>query len=260
MTGPKIEKTTPVETNLYVSLNAGAFKAYQGSTNPNIGIALGGEIRENNTYVKAAAGYGTAFGASIEVGHEFSLDKNISLDLSGKAEYLGKSSKTKYDEKYDDCSGVYNQKTQSSSNESPFKDIDSMSDEDIAKYFPDMSREEVSDLINKYSSPSRYNGEFVVPYIDNVGIFDTQYSHDGYKKAGASAMLGYNHKNGNIKLGVEGGYIENNAPEMATGYSYKESGMYITPKLSADITLNKNWAITAEADKYQGKAGIKYTF
>jgi len=42
----------------------------------------------------------------------------------------------------------------------------------------------------------------------------------------------------------------------------RRSGAYVTPKVSAELNLGKNshWALTANADRFQGNAGIKYTF
>ena len=94
-------------------------------------------------------------------------------------------------------------------------------------------------------------------------------------------MLTFKGKKGNIKAGLECGYRANNAPNISqtiemqyqdngnivkqkvtNSVNLKESGFYATPKVSAELKLGKkgNWSLIADADMYQGNAGIKYTF
>lgn len=101
--------------------------------------------------------------------------------------------------------------------------------------------------------------------------------HDGYKKAGAGLSLNFNGKKGNLKVGVEGGYISNNTPDIEHHYNVNlpneqitnninfkghQTGTYITPTISAELNLGKNghWSAVMDADRFQGNAGIRYTF
>ena len=101
--------------------------------------------------------------------------------------------------------------------------------------------------------------------------------HNGYFKSGVSGMLNFTGKRGNIKAGIEAGYRTNFAPDIQSDYTVatadqtvklhqdfksREKGAYVTPKISAELNLGKkgNWSMIADADLYQGQAGIRYTF
>jgi len=233
MTQPEIRTSKPVSREAYVQVQAGAYKATPGSVNPNIGVKLGGEISKGGTYAKAEVGCGTALQASLEAGHEFTLSRNIGLELAGKGEYL---------RNFSDSSFTSNFNTQTS-----FSDTDG----------------------NNYAYET----------------YQAQQHNwkDGYKKLGASCLVNFKGRRGNIKVGLEGGYRANLAPDITHHYDvnatnpttnetkhyegsmmYKgrESGGYITPKVSAELNLNKKgtWSLVADADRFQGNAGIRFTF
>jgi len=222
MAEPEAIKTTPVKTEAYVQVNAGAYDASKGDLKTDIGARLGGEVEKGGTYAKAEVGYGTALRANLEAGHEFNIGKNMGLELSANAQYLRDNSESSYS----------------------------------------------STITHSVNS---------TPYESSI----KKGWHDGFKKLGASAMLNFKGKAGNIKFGVEGGYRTNNAPDISNTLHTevtnenkteiredtimikgRRSGAYVTPKVSAELNLGKNshWALTANADKFQGSAGIKYTF
>ena len=42
----------------------------------------------------------------------------------------------------------------------------------------------------------------------------------------------------------------------------RNSGMYVTPKVSAELNLGKtnNWSLVANADRFGGNAGVRFKF
>jgi len=231
--------TTPVvKADAYVKVEAGAYEGRKDKFNTNVDAVFGGEIKKGGTYAKAEAGYGTALKAGIEAGHEFNIGKNIGLELSANAQYLRDNAEKSYS----------------------------------------------STLVHDYTinTPTDTGN---IHYENSV----KKSWHDGFKKLGASAMLNFKGKAGNVKVGLEGGYRTNNAPDIRNQlgsnvqidvytddaiysdsesmynsdiFKGKRSGAYITPKVSAELNLGKNshWSLTANADRFQGNAGIKYTF
>ena len=226
MTQPITTNTTPVKTNAYVQAEGGV-NNYTNARGLNLGATLGGEINKGGTYANAEIGYGTAFKARAEVGHEFNIGKNMGLELSGNAEY------------------------------------------------------------KKSTTPSAFHSSFSA---EGYTMSRTNEWHDGLKKAGASLMMTFNGKKGNVKIGAEVGAYANSAPNISHNYTINEdttiatvdnnetiisksytaelryngknSGAYITPKISAELKLDKtgNWSAVANADAFGGNAGIRYTF
>lgn len=226
MTQPITTNTTPVKTNAYVQAEGGV-NNYTNARRLNLGATLGGEINKDGTYANAEIGYGTAFKARAEVGHEFNIGKNMGLELSGNAEY------------------------------------------------------------KKSTTPSAFHSSFSA---EGYTMSRTNEWHDGLKKAGASLMMTFNGKKGNVKIGAEVGAYANSAPNISHNYTINEdttiatvdnnetiisksytaelryngknSGAYITPKISAELKLDKtgNWSAVANADAFGGNAGIRYTF
>lgn len=90
--------STPVKAKGYVQAEGGIYRASDTNHNANIGVALGGRINKGSTFANAEVGYGTAFRAKAEVGHEFKLNKNgnMGLELAGNAEYLRNGQKSEY--------------------------------------------------------------------------------------------------------------------------------------------------------------------
>ena len=224
MTQP-ITNTTPVKANAYVQVEGGV-NNYTNARGLNLGATLGGQINKGKTYANAEVGYGTTFKARAEVGHEFNIGKNMGLDLSANAEY------------------------------------------------------KKSTVSSSYTTSLRTN---------NAMVIDSNKWHDGLKKAGAALMMTFNGKKGNIKIGAEVGAYANSAPNISHNYTINEdtkvtvdnnetiirkthtaelryngknSGAYITPKISAELKLGKtgNWSAVANADAFGGNAGIRYTF
>lgn len=226
MTQPITTNTTPVKTNAYVQAEGGV-NNYTNARGLNLGATLGGEINKGGTYANAEIGYGTAFKARAEVGHEFNIGKNMGLELSGNAEY------------------------------------------------------------KKSTTPSAFHSSFSA---EGYTMSRTNEWHDGLKKAGVSLMMTFNGKKGNVKIGAEVGAYANSAPNISHNYTINEdttiatvdnnetiisksytaelryngknSGAYITPKISAELKLDKtgNWSAVANADAFGGNAGIRYTF
>lgn len=222
---------TPVKTNAYVQVEGGV-NNYTNTKQANLGAALGGEISKGGTFAKAEVGCGTAFKAKAEVGHEFNIGKNMGLELSANAQY-----------------------TQS----------------------------------NKHST-----ADFKTTYTNSYESkeFSTTTSwKDGLRKAGGALALNFKGKKGNIKAGVEVGAYKNNAPDVHQNfnsqtivdiknnetqethkeiYNYnmdydlkqRNSGMYVTPKVSAELNLGKtnNWSLVANADRFGGNAGVRFKF
>lgn len=234
MSTPEIKASTPLKKEAYAQIQAGAYSPTAGKAKLNVGALLGGEISKNGTYANAEVGLGSSFSASVKVGHEFNIGKNMGLELSANGEYLRNNF------------------------ESTFK-----------------SHMEIN-------SPN---------WQEQAGLKTTW--HDGYKKAGAGLSLNFNGEKGNIKIGVEGGYSTNNTPQITHQYdaqktqnatiqttaqdvnitsvqnktvkmSYNghQAGAYITPTISAELNLGKSghWSAVMDADRFQGNAGIRYTF
>lgn len=218
MTTPITQKvSTPVKTEGYAQAEGGIYRVNLDSYVPNIGVALGGKVSKGSTFAKAEAGYGTAFRAKVEVGHEFKLNQNgnLGLELAGNAEYLRDGQK------------------------------------------------------------SVFSSEVVINNSEQNGL-QTSWN-DGYKKAGLSGMFNFKGKKGNVKVGLEGGYSANNAPDVYHTYEINgnnryqkvhlkkeqnDSGFYMTPKVSAELNLGKNghWSAIADADMHKGNVGLRYTF
>ena len=206
------------------------------------GVTGGVEARKKGFHAGAEVGVGTMFQAKAEIGKEFSIGKNMGLDLSGKAEYkqslLGTSS-------------------------------------EIYEY---SSNNDVAVMLE--------NGQNVNYSLSTPAIAANIWTPGETRFAG-SAKLKYEKKNVNIGVGVEGGYRANNAPNTKLNFSSNQtinvskdgetktydystqatigknkhmSGAYITPTVSAEVKAGKHISFTANADMYQGQAGIKYTF
>ena len=138
----------------------------------------------------------------------------------------------------------------------------------------------------KSTTPSAFHSSFSA---EGYTMSRTNKWHDGLKKAGASLMMTFNGKKGNVKIGAEVGAYANSAPNISHNYTINEdtkvtvdnnetiirkthteelryngknSGAYITPKISAELKLGKtgNWSAVANADAFGGNAGIRYTF
>lgn len=221
MTTP-ITNATPVKANAYVQVEGGV-NNYTNAKEANLGATLGGQVSKGGTYAKANVGYGTAFKANAEIGHEFNIGKNMGLEISGNAEYVKSNSGSEYSSKFD---------------------------------------------LNA-------NGSHVTNSF-------TKTWHDGFKKAGGAMMMAFHGKNGNVKVGLEAGGYSNSAPDISTKYNaqveneegnstnlqYKNdlkahhSGIYAIPKVSAELNLGKkgNWSLVADADKFGGNAGVRFTF
>ena len=224
MTQP-ITNTTPVKANAYIQVEGGV-NNYTNARGLNLGATLGGEINKAGTYANAEVGYGTAFKEKAEVGHEFNIGKNMGLDLSANAEY------------------------------------------------------KKSTVSNTYTTSLR---------TDNAMVRDSNKWHYGLKKVGTALMMSFHGKKGNIKIGAEVGVYANSAPNITKNYTINvdkkltvnnietiireiynaefchngsNSGMYVTPKISAELNLGKkgHWSAVANADAFGGNAGIRYTF
>ena len=178
------------------------------------------------------AGYGTAFKAKTEVGHEFNIGKNMGLELSANAQYTRSNHHSTADTKI-----TYT---------NPYE-------------------------CKEYSSTTSWK--------------------DGLRKAGGALALNFKGKKGNIKAGVEVGAYKNNAPDIQLNVNHqtlvetknnetqeinkeiynnstkcdikqRNSGVYVTPKVSAELNMGKqgNWSLVANADRFGGNAGIKFKF
>ena len=225
MSTPEIKSSTPLNKEAYAQVQAGAYSATAGKPQLNVGALLGGEISKNGTYANAEVGLGTSFSASVKAGHEFNIGKNMGLELSANGEYLRSS----------------------------------------------------------YESTFKTHMDVNSPNLQEQAGLKTSW-HDGYN---------FNGKKGNIKIGVEGGYRANNAPNITHQYNIQQTqnitihkpsqdvnmilvqnetvkmsynghqaGAYITPTISAELNLGKNghWSAVMDADRFQGNAGIRYTF
>lgn len=107
-------------------------------------------------------------------------------------------------------------------------------------------------------------------------------NNNGYFKAGGQALFNFKGKRANVKAGVEVGYRRNGGVNMLQSISVTkedsegnkatttygnaintlDAGAYVTPKISAELLLDKkgHWSAIADADMYKGSAGIKYIF
>ena len=206
------------------------------------GVTGGVEARKKGFHAGAEVGAGTMFQAKAEIGKEFSIGKNMGLDLSGKAEYrqslLGKNIEN---ENYSSTTDVT------------------------------LKLENEQDVNYHYEAP--------VSITSKWASRETRYA--------GSAKLKYQKGNVNIGVGVEGGYRANNAPDtnynviinekisvskdgetktydiptqISSNKNRHMSGAYITPTVSAEVKAGKHISFTANADMYQGQAGIRYTF
>lgn len=225
MTGEITERRAGVQVSGYAQANVGIIKNLADEKYANIGAALGGEINYKGTYLKAEAGAGTALTGKFELGHEFDLGKNMGLDISAKA--------------------TANKTLKSS----------------------------------KLMSNFNYNVNGILGEMSSVTTW-----HPGEVRVGLQPELTFKSKNDKFKfgVGVEGGWRKSTSPDIEQNYSleYKreagssvnlnhtlkmdlnKSCAYITPTVSAEVKLGKkgDFLLVANADMYQGQAGIRYTF
>ena len=225
MTGEITERRAGVQVSGYAQANGGIIKNPADEKYANIGAALGGEINYKGTYLKAEAGAGTALTGKLELGHEFDLSKNMGLDISAKA--------------------TANKTLKSS----------------------------------KLMSNFNYNVNGILGEMSSVTTW-----HPGDVRVGLQPELTFKSKNDKFKfgVGVEGGWRKSTSPDIEHNYllEYKpetgspvnlndtvkydlnKSGAYITPTVSAEVKLGKigDFSLVANADMYQGQAGIRYTF
>lgn len=221
----------PVKAQAYVQVEGGV-NNYTNTLQSNVGGVFGGQISKGGTYANAEVGYGTSFKAKVEVGHEFNIGKNMGLEISANAQHVNSNSDSTYS-------------------------------------------------VNMMSNNSH----------DTVEYSTTTSWKDGLKKMGGALALNFKGKKGNIKAGVEVGAYKNNAPDIynqithqtvveennaetqetnkkfyynsvACGKQQHNAGVYVTPKVSAELNLGKqgNWSLVANADKFGGNAGVRFKF
>ena len=228
-----------VQTEFYAQGNAGVLRNPAGENFSNIGAALGGEINYKGTYLKAEAGAGTALSGRVELGHEFDIGKNLGFEISSKAQTIRNLKSNSYHTEFD----------------------------------------------------TRMNGEINgVPYsIGNLHTGDSKW-YSGETRLGAAAKLNFKSKNAKFGIGLEGGMRKSTARDVSFYFADHESvtvsvngerpetvtlgaectqhlnlnqkNGYITPTVSAEVNLGKKsgFSFVANADLYQGQAGIRYTF
>lgn len=230
-----ITNNTKPQVKAYAQANAGIVHNPAGKNFSNIGATLGGEVNYKSTYLKAQGGAGTALSGKIELGHEFDIGKNMGLEVSAKAQTTR--------------SLVTNELQYNSNKKTNYK------------------------LGNGIQYETNFSDEVEVNW------------KPGETRVGMGTKLNFKSKLAKIGIGVEGGmrkstnkdvnldlsrhveipvtgnttYIDYN-PQLKV--KLKEKKGYITPTVSAEVKMGKksNLSFVADADMYQGKAGIRYTF
>lgn len=93
--------------------------------------------------------------------------------------------------------------------------------------------------------------------------------HSGETRFGLNAKMNFKSRIAKVCLGLEGGMRKSTVPDVAIQESMTnvtlnlgEKKGYITPTVSAEVKMgkNSNFSFVADADLYQGQAGIRYTF
>lgn len=220
---PPIQNKPVITAKGYAQANAGVIKNAADEVYSNLGATIGGEVNYKNTYLRGEAGAGTALTGKLEIGHEFDIGKNMGLDLSAKGQY-----------------------TRSNSTSSLHAIFD-------------------------YTESGETNG---VPYTKQELRTANVNWNAGETRLGAQAELTFKSKNAKFGVGLEGGLRHSTSPDIDINFANgngtpvsvkkdlnKQTG-YITPTLSAEVQLGKksNFSFVANADMYQGQAGIRYTF
>lgn len=228
----------PVVTG-YAQVNAGIVRNPAAECFSNLGAAVGGEVNYRGTYLKAEAGAGSALTGKAELGHEFDIGKNMGLDISAKAQTTKNLRANNYHTEFD----------------------------------------------------TRMNSEISgVPYsMGNLHIGDAKW-YSGETRLGAGAELNFKSKNAKFGIGLEGGMRKSTAKDVNFHFAdhmsvstavnggepktvtlnaehiehlnLSQKRGYITPTVSAEVNLGKKsgFSFVANADLYQGQAGIRYTF
>lgn len=225
MTQPITTNTTPVKTNAYVQAEGGV-NNYTNARGLNLGATLGGEINKGGTYANAEVGYGTAFKAKAEVGHEFNIGKNMGLDLSANAEY---------------------KKSTVSSSYTTSLRTDNAMVIDSNKWHDGLKKVGTALMMSFHGKKGNIKiGAEVGVYANSAPNITKNYTIDEDKK------LTVNNKETIIR--------ETHNAEFS--YNGSNSGTYVTPKISAELNLGKkgHWSAVANADAFGGNAGIRYTF
>lgn len=239
MTNPVSNK---VQAEVYVQGNAGAVRNPAGESFSNIGTTLGGEVNYKGTYLKAEAGAGTALSGKLEVGHEFDIGKNMGLDLSAKVQT---ATSTKTNEFNHDFTTHANGNIKTETGDIPF-DIKS-GDAVVAQW---------------HSGEARLGGAAELTFKSKNAKFGVGLEAGVRQSTAHDVNWNFEH-NYSIGVSYEGEEYSNTIQHRDRGSLdlYKQSG-YITPTVSAEVKLGKNspFSFTANADLYQGQAGIKYTF
>lgn len=236
-----IQNKPAITTKGYVQVNAGVIKNAAEEAYSYLGATLGGEVNYKNTYLRGEAGAGTALTGKLEIGHEFDIGKNMGLDLSAKGQY----SRNNFE----------------------------------------------SSLYMGVGSGMNMNINGVSYPVENVQTANANWKA-GETRLGAQAELTFKSKHAKFGVGLEGGLRHSTSPNISMNFAGTQSTLtienegkepttitsktndfsvkrdlnkkagYITPTLSAEIQLGKksNFSFVANADMYQGQAGIRYTF
>ena len=222
MTKP-ISAKPAVTTKGYAQANLGIIQNAAGENYTNIGATLGVQANYKNTYMKGEAGAGTALTGKIELGHEFDIGKNMGLDLSAKGQYSRAMQKSSF-------------------------------------------HAEVQEV-----SQTSQNG--VVYTTKNGATIESRW-HASEMRLGTQAELTFKTKRAKFGVGVEGGmrrsgstdihmdYVSTDGLRVTIDKNLNKKLGYVTPTFDTEIQLGRksNFSFVANADRFQGQAGIRYTF
>ena len=242
MTEPVSKK---IQLSGYTGIQAGLIRNSAKENFLNTGVILGGEASYKGAFARAQVMGGTTVGAEAQIGYEFDLGKNMGLELSAKTQMyknmvndLG-STTSKLNSNYQNEHTIINQNGQATT---------------ISQYFDN----------------------------DNT----SSWKH-GMQQSGLKAQLNFGSNNARFGVGVEAGTRSSLRPNISCSsninstievkegnktidiQNYAETASvkidngvegYVTPTLTANVNLGKGFSFNANADLYQGQAGIRYNF
>jgi len=98
--------------------------------------------------------------------------------------------------------------------------------------------------------------------INTNGYCTTGFTENHTVKAGIGTDIKYSKNFFNASLGLEGGYAKFSPITESTPFSLEQqktkSAHYITPTFKGEMSLGNKWALTANANLFEGGIGVKY--
>ena len=234
-----------VKVTGYTGVQAGIIRNSAKENFLSSGAILGGEVSYKRAFARTQVMGGTTLGAEAQIGYEFDLGRNMGLELSAKTQMyknlvsdLGSTTQT---------AEFHHNAEYSIVNEQGQAEIISQSfDENhTSSWKHGMQQTGVKAQLNFGSQKAQFG----------VGV-----------EAGTRNSLRPNisfssniNSTIEIKAGDKTVDVQNLAKLTAVKVDNGAKG-YVTPTLTAKVNLGKGFSLNANADLYQGQAGIRYNF